>query len=152
VDEATRIPTTYARPIVVYDGACGLCSRWVAFVLAHERTPEFDFAPFDSEVGAHALERAGETDSRSTVLVVDGDRVLRRSDAVLRIARSLKRPWRWVTWSAVIPRAVRDAVYRLIARHRHRIAPPNQACDLRMMDRHRGRFVEARPRAPVAAD
>ena len=57
---------------------------------------------------------------RSIILIEDGEMSL-RSTAVLKIARRMSAPWRWAgcLW---VPRPIRDAVYRVMAANRHRMA------------------------------
>ncbi len=55
-----------------------------------------------------------------TIIVVDGERVPRNSDAVLHIYKWLGWPWRALGAAAIVPRGLRDPVYRLVARNRYR--------------------------------
>ncbi len=49
---------------------------------------------------------------------------------MLRIARRLSFPW-WLAGAAlVVPAPVRDAVYRVVAAIRHRLAGPSNACEI----------------------
>jgi predicted DCC family thiol-disulfide oxidoreductase YuxK len=63
------------------------------------------------------------------VLIEDGQ-VFLRSDATLRIARTLTWPWSLAGVFLVIPRPLRDAVYRVVAAIRHRIAGKSNACEV----------------------
>jgi predicted DCC family thiol-disulfide oxidoreductase YuxK len=82
------------RPLVLFDGRCGLCSRWVDFVLARDRKAVFRFAPLQSSLGEALLARhrspAGDQES---IVLVSGARVERYSTATLEILRRL--PWPW---------------------------------------------------------
>ena len=59
---------------------------------------------------------------------MEGDRVRRDSDAVLAIYSGLGWPWRAMALFRLIPRFVRDAVYRLVARHRYRLFGRRETC------------------------
>jgi predicted DCC family thiol-disulfide oxidoreductase YuxK len=69
-----------------------------------------------------------------TILVVRdtggaAESVLVRSDAVVALLRELPRPWPWVGVALrLIPRAVRDLGYRLVARWRYRIWGRLESC------------------------
>jgi predicted DCC family thiol-disulfide oxidoreductase YuxK len=63
------------------------------------------------------------------ILIEDGEISL-RSTAVLKIARRMNAPWRWAAALLWVPRPVRDAVYRVAAAVRHRIAGPSNACEI----------------------
>uniref|UniRef100_UPI00333EC032 thiol-disulfide oxidoreductase DCC family protein n=1 Tax=Castellaniella defragrans TaxID=75697 RepID=UPI00333EC032 len=50
------------------------------------------------------------------------------SVAVIAILRRLPRPWRWLTMLRVVPRPLRDAAYRMVARNRYRLLERREAC------------------------
>jgi predicted DCC family thiol-disulfide oxidoreductase YuxK len=130
---------TREPPTVLFDGTCNLCNRAVDFILDHERDETLRFASLQSDAGAELLERVvGEDEARAlvsgergdpdTIVVVEGDRAYIRSAAALRIARHLRAPWSWAYALVVIPGALRDLVYGLIARHRYRWFGKSDAC------------------------
>jgi predicted DCC family thiol-disulfide oxidoreductase YuxK len=117
-------PAASNAEILFYDGHCALCHRAVKFVLRHDRSGKaFRFAPlqgvtFQSRVPAGA--RPGLPDS-IVVLTEDGA-LLVRSNAFLHILRRLGGGWRILAGLlAVIPRPLRDVIYRFIARIRYRV-------------------------------
>ena len=59
-----------------------------------------------------------------------GERVEVRAAAVMRAAKYLGGPWRLAALGAAVPRPLRDAVYDLIARHRHRLFGDPAQCYL----------------------
>jgi predicted DCC family thiol-disulfide oxidoreductase YuxK len=74
------------------------------------------------------------------VVLIDGGSYVIRSEAVLRIARDLGRPWS-LLWPLVhVPRPLRDLVYRLIARSRYRIFGRRDICRVPTPD-ERDRFL-----------
>ncbi len=105
-------------PLLLFDGDCGLCHGVVRFVLRHERTSSIRFAALQSPMGRVWTAKTGT--GLDTLLFVDGNTALTRSDAALAIARELRAPWTWVTALRIIPRPIRDAAYDAVARHRHR--------------------------------
>ncbi len=115
-------------PIIVFDGVCNLCDRSVQFVLARDSQRRFRFAARQSAVGLQLLEKwVIPPPLDSVVLLVDGV-AYTRSDAALRIAARLDRPWRWLRIFLGVPRPVRDWVYDLVAKHRYRWFGKNPAC------------------------
>ncbi len=119
-----------SAPLLLYDGACGLCARSVQWVLTHEGADRsLRFAPLQGRLATAVIgQEAGPALPDSVVWLepgVDGapPRVLVRSDAVLRVWRYVGGPWRLAAWlGRLVPRAVRDGLYDLVARHRHRLA------------------------------
>jgi predicted DCC family thiol-disulfide oxidoreductase YuxK len=115
-----------------YDGGCGLCHRWVRFVLAEDRGPELvRFAPLGGErflAEVDADERARLPDS---LVLRSADGKLRlRSDGVLHLLARLGGAWRALAIAGrLVPRALRDAAYDMVARRRLRLfARPAGAC------------------------
>jgi len=128
--------------ILLYDGACGLCAGSVQFVLGRERSHDLRFAPLAGATGmtlkAVHPELAG-VDSMIWYEPATG-RVRIRSDAALAAARYLGGGWTVLaTVAALVPRALRDRVYDMIARHRHRLAGP--VCVVPTAEQ-RGRFLD----------
>ena len=129
------------NPIVLFDGVCNLCSTSVQFILQRDPAGKFRFASLQSDLAQRLLtERGLDPKALDSVVVVDGDRLYRESDAALRVARDLKGAWKALTVFRVIPRPVRDWAYRLIARNRYRWFGKKESCWLPTPEL-RGRFL-----------
>lgn len=138
--------TTIVDPVLLFDGVCSLCAGSVRFVLDHERDHAIRFAPLQSPTGRgllaeHGLVEPGESLPLSSVVLIEGGRAFVRSDAVLRVCRHLRAPYRWAWWFRVLPRWVRDAAYRVVAKHRYRLFGQETAC-LRPPEGQEGRFLD----------
>lgn len=108
---------------------CVLCSANAQFVLRHDRARRFRLASMQGDVGATLFREHGiDPCDPSTILMIDGDRVLRNSDAVLAIYGGLGWPWRIAGALRVVPRRLRDPVYRWVARNRYRIFGRRETC------------------------
>lgn len=109
--------------IVLIDGDCALCVGLIEWlgkrIPADKLTPNnLTIVPGESDWGAELLREAQATDFDSVVVIRDG-LVLQESNAVLALADVLPRRWQVLaTIARVIPRPVRDALYRYVARHR----------------------------------
>jgi len=128
-------------PIVLFDGLCNFCNGTIQFIVDHEQTPELRFAPLQSEIAEALLERVfgpdeakrllrgatGDGDPDSVVLI-DGHRGYTHSTAGLRILGRLRAPYRWLVALVVVPRAIRDVVYRWIGRNRYRWFGKTETC------------------------
>jgi predicted DCC family thiol-disulfide oxidoreductase YuxK len=107
-----------------YDGHCALCHHTVRFVLTHDPSGNaFRFAPLDGETFLARV--PGERRSRlpdSLVVLTADNELLVRSTAILHILRSLGGRWRTIAAVlGLVPRAVRDAAYDIVAFLRYRI-------------------------------
>jgi len=129
------------RATLYYDGECGLCDRFVQFVLRHDRGEYFQFATLQSEAGREQLTRLGlpENDLRTVVLVDEGSSYV-RSTATLRVCRRLAGLWPLLYAFIVIPKPWRDGAYALVARNRRRWFRTPSACPV-MPPEWRRRFI-----------
>lgn len=126
-----------ANPIILYDGVCGLCNRLVQFLLKHDREGRLRFASLQSDFAATVLGRHGidPTDLDTVHVVVNYDqpdeRVLQRSNAILCAGRELGGFWGASSSIArVVPRPLRDIVYKLVATNRYRMFGKYDTCML----------------------
>ncbi len=116
-------------PIIVFDALCVLCSANAQFVLRHDRARRFRLASMQGDVGASIYRRLGiDPDNPESLVVVEGETVLRDSDAVLAIYAGLGWPWRLMGLFRALPKALRDPLYRLIARNRYRLFGRRETC------------------------
>jgi predicted DCC family thiol-disulfide oxidoreductase YuxK len=117
--------------VILFDGTCAFCERTVTFIARRDPAGYFRFGASQSPQAAALLEQHGLTrhTARSIILIED-DRVYLRSTASLRIAARLTPPWSLARVCLLVPVPVRDAVYRLVAAIRHRLAGPSNACNV----------------------
>lgn len=114
--------------VVLYDGVCIFCSRWVRFVATRDVERRFRFTPIQSPYGTRLAQAFGiDPDDPDTNAVVHGGAARLRSDAALTVL-SLLPGWGWVRVLFAVPTPLRDAVYRLVARNRCRIFGKYEEC------------------------
>jgi predicted DCC family thiol-disulfide oxidoreductase YuxK len=124
-------PPEDRHPIVLYDGTCGWCTGWAAWLCRRDRAGVFRLAPLDGATARRVLDGPPPADTMVLVLpAAQGPpRRLTESDAVLGVLRRLGWPWRALGALAVVPRPLRDPCYRWIARRRHALPGAAAACD-----------------------
>ena len=137
-----------ANPIILYDGVCGLCNRLVQFLLKHDRHGRLRYASLQSDFAAKVLQRHGiDPKDLDTLHVIENyeqpdERVSQRSDAVLRAGRELGGLYSPLTSLAkIIPRPLRDLVYRFVAQNRYRVFGKYDTCMLPEPNQ-RSRFLD----------
>lgn len=118
--------------VVIYDGVCGLCDRFVSFAIPRDRAAHFRFAPQQGAWARELLARHGVAElAASTVFVASADgRLLRRSAAAFYVLARLTWPWKLVALLRLLPRRLTDAAYDQIARRRLRLFGRLPACRL----------------------
>ena len=116
-------------PIILFDAECVLCSANAQFVLRHDTAGRFRLASMQGETGAEIYRKHGmDPTDPTSMLVVEGGRMRRDSDAVLSIYEGLGLPWRLFTIMRIIPAFLRDPVYRWVARNRYRLFGKRAVC------------------------
>ena len=137
-----------ANPVLLYDGVCGLCNRLVQFILRHDDHDQFRFAALQSPLASRLLERHGASAANLDTFYIAtnfdqaGEELLARSDAAVFVLQELGGGWRILgVIFRVLPRALRDAVYNLIARNRYKVFGKFDICPL-PDPRHRHKFLE----------
>ena len=116
--------------VLVFDGVCVLCSHWVSFVLEHDRQRLYKFAAMQTETGRRLLTSHGldPNDPKSFLLLEEG-RGYMDTDALIRVLKSFGGHWRLVaTLIRLMPRFLRDAFYRAIARNRYKLFGKHDLC------------------------
>ena len=124
-----------ARAVIVFDGVCVLCNGWVRFLLRHDRRQRYRFAAMQGDSGRGLLAAHGlDPDDPASFLLIEYDagasppRISTDTDAMRRVLMGLGGLWRIATLSALLPRRLRDPLYRLVARNRYRWFGRYDAC------------------------
>ncbi|OYD07608.1 thiol-disulfide oxidoreductase DCC family protein [Paludifilum halophilum] len=103
--------------IILFDGVCNLCNGWVQFVIRRDPNGAFRFASLQSGAAKSLLPPGrSRTDS---IILLEQEHLYTESSAVLRICRKLKGPWKAAYLFILVPKPLRDWIYRWIARHRY---------------------------------
>lgn len=123
-----RVPPP-SHATVVFDGECSFCNRWVDFLLRFDRRDIFRFTARQSPSGLAFCRRAGlPEEGAGSIVLAEDDRILLRSEAVLRMLALLGPPFSLTGIFRIIPAALRDVVYDFIARNRTRWFGKTRVC------------------------
>ncbi|MGI9066413.1 MAG: thiol-disulfide oxidoreductase DCC family protein, partial [Pyrinomonadaceae bacterium] len=139
--------STTSNPIVLYDGVCGLCNRLNQFILKRDTHDRFRFASLQSDLAASLLKRHGaDSQDLDTVYVVlgygePGEHLLARSDAIIYALTQLDGIWKLAGVGRVLPKFLRDVIYKIVARNRYRVFGKHESCML-PDPKHRHKFLE----------
>jgi predicted DCC family thiol-disulfide oxidoreductase YuxK len=114
--------------VILYDGVCIFCSRWIRFVAARDDAKIFRFTAIQSAYGIRLAQAFGiNPDDPDTNAVIHGGMAYFKSDAALTVLSSLP-GWRWTRMLFAAPKPLRDAVYNLVAKNRYRIFGKYDSC------------------------
>lgn len=118
-----------AGPLIVFDDVCVLCSRFVQWVIRHDREKRFRFTPAQGPLG-QAVYRELKLDPvnfETNLLVVDGV-VYGKLAAIIGIAVRLGGVWRAAAALRVLPGPVGDWLYDRVARNRYALFGKRETC------------------------
>ncbi|OON69593.1 thiol-disulfide oxidoreductase DCC family protein [Hymenobacter sp. CRA2] len=108
--------------VILFDGVCNLCHGLVQFVISRDPQGRFQFASLQSAAGQRLMPAGINPDPNDpdSVVLIENGRAYTHSTAVLRILRHLGGGWPLLAAGLVLPRVLRDAAYRFVARNRYR--------------------------------
>ena len=120
--------------IVLFDGICNLCNASVRFISKHDKNSKIQFASLQSEMAKQLLvNKAIDTQKIDSIIFISDEKIFLKSNAAIEIAKMLDGFPNYLKYFQIIPRAIRDIVYDLIAKNRYRffgkscaISPSNQ--------------------------
>ena len=114
--------------LILFDGVCVFCSRWVRFVIDRDPGRQFRFVAIQSDAGRELAARFGiDPEMPQTNAVVWGGRMLFKSDAALTVLGALGAT-RLAGLTKRVPQQIRDAAYDVIARNRYAIFGRTETC------------------------
>ncbi len=118
--------------VILYDGVCVFCSRWIRFIAARDTAHRFRFTAIQSAYGTRLAEAFGiDPNDPDTNAVIHGGVAYFKSDAALTVLSNLPGwGWGWARALRLVPKFLRDAVYNLVARNRYRIFGKYEECFL----------------------
>lgn len=122
------------RRIVFFDGYCGICNAFVDWLMRIDKNGELKFASLQGETAAKtfatALGTAEQTPAikTTTIIYLCNDEKYDQSSAVLRILMDIGGVWKLAGIFYLVPKCIRDFIYRIIANNRHRFIKPRNTC------------------------
>ena len=124
------------RPIIFFDGVCAMCNRFVDIILRADRSGIFRFAPLQGETARALLPPLPESPAEWSVIYLDERGMHAEWDASLEVYRRLGGPWRLFGLIRLVPRPIRNPMYRVIARNRYRWFGRRPTCRLPSTGEH----------------
>lgn len=114
--------------IIFFDGVCGLCNRFVDFVIPRDKKRRFRYAPLQGETAKNKIGHLTELQTLKSVVYYEDGKTYTRSSAVLQIVAQLGGPWWLAKIFFLVPRFLRDHIYEFIAEHRYQWFGKRETC------------------------
>lgn len=117
--------------VLFFDGDCGFCSKSVRKVYRIDAKGAVEFAPLQGKLAKElGLEKFAAKDGGTMVIIreSDGQRFF-KGDAWILLGRTLGGTWAALAAIfSILPKALRDVFYDLVARNRYLLAGKGNAC------------------------
>ena len=116
-------------PILLFDGHCNLCNAWVQYIVKRDSAKTIRFASLQSKAGRRMLEehKIDKNYIESLVFFEEGSFSV-CSNAALRTLSYLDGWQKHLIFLTVVPRSLRDLVYRFIAKNRYKWFGRREQC------------------------
>lgn len=117
------------RPILIFDGHCVLCSGWANFLARNDRKATYRLVAAQSALGQSLYRhyRLDPTDYETNILLSGGIAYF-KAEGSIRIFEGLGLPWSGAQIFRVVPPAIRNRIYELVAANRFRIFGRRNTC------------------------
>jgi predicted DCC family thiol-disulfide oxidoreductase YuxK len=121
-----NLTPTY-NPIILFDGVCNFCNSSINFIIKHDKKGQFKFAPLQGKFGQTV---SGETTNKmpESVLLLEGNKLYSHSTAALKIAKKLDGLWPLMYGFIMVPKPLRDFIYKWIAKNRYKWFGKTETC------------------------
>tara|TARA_B110000046_G_scaffold8836_1_gene8988 strand:- start:6266 stop:6661 length:396 start_codon:yes stop_codon:yes gene_type:complete len=127
---------------VFFDGVCSLCNRGVNFLISKDKKGVLKFASLQSEYAQNVVPKALlDRDNLDTIIVYTDGKFYERSKAVLKLCKVLGGGFYVFLIGYLIPRFIRDGLYRFIANNRYYWFGKTEQCRIPTVDL-KDRFLE----------
>lgn len=108
-----------------------MCHSWVKRLIRWDSNKQFKFAPLDGDAAKEFLTALmPDYLNEDTIIYYDEGNVFVRSEAALRILSQLEFPISILRIGLLVPKPIRDAVYKKVAANRFKFGDRYESCPL----------------------
>lgn len=128
------------KNVIFFDGVCGLCNRFVDFVMSIDDDSEFLFSPLQGEFARKVLPSQYVTDMKSVVLLKNNKELYTQSNAVIEILKEIGGIWGLARVANILPQGILDKAYDMVAENRYDLFGKKEECRIPTAD-ERSKFI-----------
>lgn len=111
--------------VLIFDGECNVCTKFIRFIVKINEDPALYITDFDTEWTKKNFINDKQVDS---VIYIANDSQYIYSDAILHLLADASRWLKPIILFKLVPRFIRDTVYKVIARYRKSL-PIKKVCE-----------------------
>jgi predicted DCC family thiol-disulfide oxidoreductase YuxK len=136
--------------VIIFDGYCNLCNGVVDFLIKRDKKRHFIYVANQSKAGRYLLSSLGENPEEVETFFFLKDGVLhKRSTAALHVMQALGFPWNLGLIGWLLPRQLRDGIYKWVARNRYRWFGKKDSCRM-PTEEERALLIEQKDALPLS--
>lgn len=106
--------------IIFFDGVCNLCNKSINRLIKNDVKKKFKFASLQSDFAMSFVpDQMINHKNLDTILLYKKGQFYDRSNAILNICKALGGGFNLFLIGYIVPRFIRDAMYRLVANNRY---------------------------------
>ena len=110
----------HSHPILLFDGICNYCNKWINFIIRHDKKKKFRFATLQSDAGKKLLKKYNIPEETESAVLIYNEKVYLKSSTGLHILYHLGGIYSLAFGFIIVPAYIRDFYYDIIARNRYK--------------------------------
>lgn len=115
--------------IILFDAICVICNGWAKFLIRHDQHAKFKLVSAQSALGEQILQHYGmSTTHYTTMVVILNGQLYTESTALLKVMQHLGLPFSLMNSGYLIPRFIRNFLYRRVALNRYQLFGTTDNC------------------------
>ena len=114
--------------IILFDGVCNYCNAMINLAIRNDKKAILKFATLQSETGKELKNWYHIAPEIDSVIFIEDGKAYAYSDAALRISRYLQWPAKLLYALIIIPRFIRQPIYKWIAKNRYKWFGKKEQC------------------------
>ena len=120
---------TINKAIILYDGKCALCNKYIRFVIRFDKNDKLRFATIQSNIAKVIIKDYCIKDTgQDSIILHNRNKVLLKSDAVIAILHQLSFPINMSYILYILPSFIRDYIYDIISKNRYKMFKKSKEC------------------------
>ena len=105
-------------PVLIYDGECNMCTRFIRFIVYVNRNPNLYITDFNSKWTQKNIQLNSNEDS---MIFISKDKKYIYSNSILHLLSETNFLFKPILMLKMIPRPLRDKMYKILAGNRKKV-------------------------------
>lgn len=107
------------KMVLLFDSGCKLCNSSIKFVTKGDKKQQIKQIPLSSSEGAAIVAKYPSLQNINSIIFIANNKLFIESDAIIEIAKQLSFPYKLLAAGRLVPKKLRDTIYKWIAKNRY---------------------------------